>query len=103
MRRDDFDAFSELLDGCYALLGREKALNGPAKALFFRALGTHSLEAVRAGLDAHIKDPKRGRFAPTPADVIEQIEGLGWSARCGRGVGYVLPRRRRIRNACVVG
>lgn len=76
MRKDDFDAFSELLDGCYALLGREKALNGPAKALFFRALGSHSIEAVRAGLDAHIKDPKRGRFAPTPADVIEQIEGL---------------------------
>lgn len=76
MREADFPAFIELLDGCYALLGREKALNGPAKALFFRALGAHSLEAVRAGLDAHIKDPKRGRFAPMPADVIEQIEGL---------------------------
>lgn len=76
MRKDDFEAFSELLDGCYALLGRDKALNGPAKALFFRAIGAHSLESVRAGLDAHIKDPKRGRFAPTPADVIEQIEGL---------------------------
>lgn len=76
MRDTDFAPFCELLDGCYALLGREKALNGPAKALFFRALGVHSLDAVRAGFDAHVKDPQRGRFAPTPADVIAQIEGL---------------------------
>lgn len=76
MRESDFLAFSELLDGCYALLGRDKAPNATAKALFFRALGPHSLEAVRAGFDAHVKDPKRGRFAPMPADVIEQIEGL---------------------------
>lgn len=76
MHKSDYEPFSELLDGCYALLGRDKVLNGSAKALFFRALGAYSLEAVRAGLDAHIKDPKRGRFAPTPADVIEQIEGL---------------------------
>ena len=76
MRDSDFHQFAELLDGCYALLGREKALNGPAKALFFRALGVHSIEAVRAGFDAHVKDPQRGRFAPTPADVIAQIEGL---------------------------
>lgn len=76
MRDSDFSQFAELLDGCYALLGREKALNGPAKALFFRALEVHSLEAVRAGFDAHVKDPQRGRFPPTPADVIAQIEGL---------------------------
>lgn len=76
MRDADFHQFVELLDGCYALLGREKALNGPAKALFFRALGVHSIEAVRAGFDAHVKDPQRGRFPPTPADVIAQIEGL---------------------------
>jgi len=76
MHKTEFDAFSELLDGCYALLGRDKTLNGPAKAMFFRSLGAYALEAVRAGLDAHIKDPKRGRFPPTPADVIEQIEGL---------------------------
>lgn len=76
MRDSDFHQFAELLDGCYALLGREKALNGPAKALFFRALGVHGIEAVRAGFDAHVKDPQRGRFAPTPADVIAQIEGL---------------------------
>lgn len=76
MRESDFLAFSELLDGCYALLGRDKAPNATAKAMFFRALGAHSLEAVRAGFDAHVKDPKRGRFAPMPADVIEQIEGL---------------------------
>lgn len=76
MRDADFLAFCELLDGCFALLGRDKAPGATAKAMFFRALGGHSLEAVRVGFDAHVKDPKRGRFAPTPADVIEQIEGL---------------------------
>lgn len=76
MRNEDFDAFGELLDGCYELLSPGKAPSATAKALFFRALGAYSLSDVRRGLDAHIKAPKRGTFAPKPSDVIEQIEGL---------------------------
>ncbi len=67
MRKSDFAEFSQLLGDTYALLGREKAPNATATALFFRALGVHAIEDVRAGFEAHIKDPVRGRFAPMPA------------------------------------
>lgn len=76
MRKDDLPEFAQMLDDCYSLLGKGNLPSATAKALFFRALGVHGLEAVRAGFDAHVKDPQRGRFAPTPADVIAQIEGL---------------------------
>ena len=76
MRKDDLPEFAQMLDDCYSLLGKGVQPSATAKALFFRALGAHSIEAVRAGFDAHVKDPQRGRFAPTPADVIAQIEGL---------------------------
>lgn len=76
MRKDDLPEFAQMLDDCYSLLGKGSLPSATAKALFFRALGVHSIEAVRAGFDAHVKDPQRGRFAPTPADVIAQIEGL---------------------------
>lgn len=76
MRKADFSEFSQLLGDTYALLGREKAPNATATALFFRALGVHAIEDVRAGFEAHIKDPSRGRFAPMPADILAQIEGL---------------------------
>lgn len=76
MRKDDLPEFAQMLDDCYSLLGKGTLPSATAKALFFRALGVHSIEAVRAGFDAHVKDPQRGRFAPTPADVIAQIEGL---------------------------
>ena len=76
MRKDDLPEFAQMLDDCYSLLGKGAQPSATAKALFFRALGAHSIEAVRAGFDAHVKDPQRGRFAPTPADVIAQIEGL---------------------------
>lgn len=77
MVKDDFPNFCQMLDDCYSLL--TKGSNTPsssAKAMFFRSLAGFSLEAVRAGFDAHMKDPQRGRFAPMPADIIAQIEGL---------------------------
>lgn len=77
MRDQDFDAFAAMLDDVRALLpSGQPALSATAKAMFFRALGAHGIAEVRAALDAHVRDPQRGRFAPTPADVIAQIEGL---------------------------
>lgn len=78
MREADFDAFSALLDDTAALLARHdhQALTPTARAMYFRALQQHPLAAVRSALDAHVKDPQRGRFFPMPADVIAQIDGL---------------------------
>lgn len=77
MQQADFDPFCELLDGTCAMLSRGTYRPNPASsALFFRALQAHSLAVVRQALSDHIADPQRGRFVPTPADVIAQIEGL---------------------------
>jgi len=70
----DFDPFVELLDATYSLHG--KTLPATAKALFFRSLAAYSLAVVRKAIDAHVKDSQRGQYAPKPADLIAQIEGL---------------------------
>lgn len=71
MRESDFPPFAAMLDDV-AGLKREVYTPGQ-KAMFFRALAEYPLEQVRAGLDAHVKHPKRGQFLPMPADVIAQI------------------------------
>lgn len=76
MRKDDFQDFCQMLDDSHALLARGQMPSPTAKAMFFRALAAYPIEAVRSGFDAHVKDPQRGRFAPTPADIVAQIEGL---------------------------
>lgn len=75
MRPAEFAAFCALLDDVAGLYPKGIVTEGQ-KAMFFRALSDVSLAAVRAGLDAHVKDPVRGRFMPMPADVLGQIEGL---------------------------
>ncbi len=75
MREADFDAFSTMLDDVAGLYPRGVVTQGQ-KAMFFRALSAHGIDAVRAGFDAHVKDTARGRFLPMPADVLAQIEGL---------------------------
>ena len=76
MRDADFPAFCSLLDDVAALLMPAQPLGGTAKAMYFRALGAASLDDVRAALDAHVKDPQRGRWFPKPADLVAQLDGL---------------------------
>lgn len=76
MRETDFDDFSDLLDDVAVLVPPAQPLGGTAKALYFRALAEYPLAAVRAALDAHVKDPQRGRWFPRPADLIAQLQGL---------------------------
>jgi hypothetical protein len=77
MREADFAPFCALLDDTAALLMRQgQALSATQRAMYFRALAEHSLDAVRAALDAHVRDPQRGRFFPMPADLIAQLQGL---------------------------
>jgi hypothetical protein len=84
MREADFDQFGVMLDAVCGLLSRGTYAPSPANtALWFRALAEHDLEAVRAGFDGHVRDPQRGRFVPTPADVLAQIEALANDGRPG--------------------
>ena len=71
MLPDDFDNFARVLDAAYSL--HSKSLTADARALFFAALGDHSLADVRKALSAHVKDPQRGQFPPKPADIIAQL------------------------------
>jgi hypothetical protein len=75
MRDTDFDAFGELLDAVCSLLSRGTYTPSATNtALWFRALSAHDLASVRAGFDAHVRDPQRGRFIPTPADILAQLD-----------------------------
>jgi hypothetical protein len=75
MREPDFDAFSAMLEDIAAFYPTAKAPTPGVKAMFFRALSAYTLAQVRAGFDAHLRDPQRGRFAPLPADIVAQVEG----------------------------
>ena len=89
MHKTDFPAFSGMLDDIWGLKGQ--ALTAGQRAMFFRALSQYGLDAVRAGLDAHVRDPKRGQFLPMPADVIAQIEGMvGQDGRPGAEEAWAL-------------
>lgn len=74
MREADFPTFAALLDDVAELLPPPQPLGATARAMFFRALAEHDLAAVRAALDAHVKDAQRGRWFPKPADLIAQLE-----------------------------
>lgn len=74
MRDEDYRTFSTMLDQVCGLLGRGSYKpDSQATALWFRALTSYDIDVVRAAFDAHVKDPARGRFVPTPADIIGQI------------------------------
>lgn len=72
MVETDFAGFVEMLDAVYAL--HSKSLPAPAKVIFFRAMTAYPITAVRAAIDAHVRDAQRGQFPPKPADLIAQIE-----------------------------
>lgn len=77
MREADFDEFSELLKAAFDILGKTpaaKVISSTTLALWFQALAEYPLPAVRAALGAHIR---RGKFTPTPADIIEHLEAAG--------------------------
>lgn len=76
MNQQDAQAFFELLDVTYDIIGvgANKIISPAAKAVFFEDLERYPLELVKASLAAHRGDPERGKFTPKPADIIYQIE-----------------------------
>lgn len=77
MRETDLAEFSGMLDAVCSMLSRGNYTpSAPNTAMWFRSLAQHDIAAIRAGFDAHVKNPQRGRFVPVPADIIAQIEGM---------------------------
>ena len=72
MKQADFDEFARIYDAVCGIYG--KAVDATQKAMFFRLLAKHSIEAVKGAFEAHCSDTTRGRFAPLPADLLAQIE-----------------------------
>lgn len=72
----DITPFAAMLEEVWPLWPHAKPLTSGQATIFFRALAAYPLDRVRGGFDLHVKDPKRGKFAPVPADIIAAIEGL---------------------------
>lgn len=75
MLERDFEPFCSMLQDVWGFYPTAKQPSTGQMAMFFRAVGDHSIAQVRSGFDGHMRDPQRGRFAPLPSDVIAQIEG----------------------------
>jgi len=74
MRDNDFKDFCQALDDAFSIQPKWTRLEPKGKMIFFAALAPYSLQVVTMALTAHVRDPKRGQFQPTPADLVAQIE-----------------------------
>jgi hypothetical protein len=74
MRDTDYVPFCTLLDQVCTMLGKgQHKPDAQSSAIWFRVLGPYTIDQVRAGFDAHVRCPDRGRFVPVPADIIAKI------------------------------
>lgn len=81
---DDFDDFQAMLDAVCSRISKGRYTpDAQGAAIDFVALKPYTLAQVQAAFAAHISDPDRGRFAPTAADVIAQIEAARPDGRPG--------------------
>lgn len=103
MRESDAGPFVALLRDVFGLYPTAKPLTEGQVAMFFRSCAAYSLEHVRAALDAHVRDPQRGRFPPVPADVIAQLQAAAEDDdRPGPEEAWAIARRATDEAATVV-
>ena len=98
----DLEPFGAMLDAVCGLLSRGAYTpNEVSTAIFFRALQPWPFERVRAAFDAHVRDPERGRFVPTPADILAYVNLLSPEAP-RQGMFRVNARAPGVRVAAVL-
>jgi hypothetical protein len=104
MLEADFDEFEQMLGAVCSLLSRGNYEPSAANtALYFRALARFSLSDVRAAFDAHVGDSQRGRYVPTPADLIAQLEAReGADGRPGSEEAWAIAFRSTDESQTVV-
>lgn len=99
----DIEPFSILFEEVFAIYPQAKDQVPRQKAMYFRALSAYSIAQVRAALDAHVKDPVRGKFPPLPADVIAQIESrTAQDGHPGPEEAWAIARRADDENVTLV-
>ncbi len=70
---DQVTEFFQLLDDACDAIGKPRKTEA-AKVIFLEVAGKYGVENLKGALMAHLGDPERGRFVPTPADLIEKIQ-----------------------------
>lgn len=84
MHDDDFESFVSMLDTISGMISRNRYQPSAEHAsVFFAALKHYPLPTVSAAFTAHLRDPERGKFAPTPADIVAKIEASLTNSRPG--------------------
>lgn len=68
----ELDAFFECLDQACECLGKPLRSES-AKEMYLAVLSNYTFNNLKGALMAHMRDPERGRFVPTPADLVFQI------------------------------
>jgi hypothetical protein len=103
MLESDVPRFVVLLRDVYGLYPSAKPLTEGQVSMFFRAVSAYPLPVVQKALDAHVKDPQRGRFPPLPADLIAQIDGhAAEDGRPGADEAWATALKARDESASVV-
>jgi hypothetical protein len=73
MTENDREVFTKLWTAAWDTCG--KAVTGMQLRMAFFALSDISIEDVKRAILAHARDPERGRFPVTPADVMAYLHG----------------------------
>lgn len=73
MQQRDFDSFRELMQGVFALYGKD--VSGPVIDIWWQAMKAYDFAAIREAMGRHAVDPDRGQFQPKPADVVRLMAG----------------------------
>jgi hypothetical protein len=73
MNENEVQDFFALLDQACEAVGKP-AKSMDAKMMFLDILGGYGYKNLRGAIMAHLRDPERGRFPPTPADLKAQID-----------------------------
>ncbi|RME80441.1 MAG: hypothetical protein D6775_16150 [Caldilineae bacterium] len=75
MNESDKPKFAAILNATFSMNPRWTMPDEMGIEMWWRCLKRFSIEQVANGFEAHLTDPERGSFQPTPADVIRHIEG----------------------------
>ena len=74
MKTNDIPQFIQMLHNLCEMYGKPR-MSDEVAMLHFGALQDYSLEDVRKGFFAALRNPDSGQFMPRPADVIRELSG----------------------------
>lgn len=74
MQTNDIPQFIQMLHNLCEMYGKPR-MSDEVAMLHFGALQEYSLEDVRKGFFAALRNPDSGQFMPRPADVIRELSG----------------------------